>query len=59
MPGYFIGETGLLYRKWPGQMTSQPQHHDPVEWSARMAIIDERANSLASMWERARSADDG
>ncbi len=27
--GYFIAETGLLYRKWPGQVTSQPAHVDP------------------------------
>jgi glycosyltransferase involved in cell wall biosynthesis len=52
-PGYFIAETGLLYRKWPGQMTSQPEHSDPVEWSARMAVIEERATALATLWGRA------
>jgi len=46
-PGYFIAETGLLYRKWPGQMTSQPGHTEEVEWQARMNIIDARAASLA------------
>ena len=49
MPGYFIAETGLLYRKWPGQMTAQPEHIDPAERPARMAIIEERANALASL----------
>jgi glycosyltransferase involved in cell wall biosynthesis len=48
--GYFIGEVGLLYRKWPGQMTNQPAHNDPAEWSARMAIIEERARSLKTLW---------
>jgi hypothetical protein len=48
--GYFIGEVGLLYRKWAGQMTNQPAHNDPVEWSARMAIIEERALSLKALW---------
>ncbi len=50
--GYFIAETGLLYRKWPGQVTSQPAHVDPVEWSARMKIIEERADNLAALWSR-------
>jgi glycosyltransferase involved in cell wall biosynthesis len=48
-PGYFIDAPGLLYRKWPGQMTSQVAHHDPAERSARMAIIGERAETLAEL----------
>jgi glycosyltransferase involved in cell wall biosynthesis len=52
--GYFIGKVGLLYRKWPGQMTSQSSHTDEVEWPARMAIIEARAASLAALWSRAR-----
>jgi glycosyltransferase involved in cell wall biosynthesis len=48
--GYFIGEPGLLYRKWPGQMTNQPEHRDPAEWTARMTIIEERALSLKALW---------
>lgn len=48
--GYFIGEVGLLYRKWPGQMTSQASHTDQVEWPARMAIIEARAEALAALW---------
>jgi hypothetical protein len=47
--GYFIGEPGLLYRKWPGQVTAQPAHADAVEWPARMAVIDERARALECM----------
>jgi glycosyltransferase involved in cell wall biosynthesis len=49
-PGYFIAEVGLLYRKWPGQMTSQTAHTDKAEWSARMAIIGSRAEALAALW---------
>jgi glycosyltransferase involved in cell wall biosynthesis len=56
-PGYFIAETGLLYRKWPGQMTSQAAHTDAVEWPARMAIIEARAQALASLWASRSSPD--
>ena len=49
-PGYFIAETGLLYRKWPGQMTSQAAHTDEVEWPARMAVIEARADALSTLW---------
>ena len=45
-PGYFIAEPGLLYRKWPGQMTSQHAHTDPADRSARMAVIQARAEAL-------------
>lgn len=48
--GYFIAEPGLLYRKWPGQMTSQAGHTDPVEWLARMAIIEGRTLALRALW---------
>ncbi|MEH1017659.1 glycosyltransferase [Micromonospora sp. CPCC 206060] len=47
--GYFIREHGLLYRKWPGQVTSQATHRAPEEYQARMKIIGARANALASM----------
>ena len=48
-PGWFSAETGLLYRKHPAQMTSQPGHTDPTEHAARMSIIGERADALASL----------
>ena len=48
-PGWFSAETGLLYRKHPAQMTSQPGHTDPAEHAARMRIIGERADALASL----------
>jgi glycosyltransferase involved in cell wall biosynthesis len=46
--GYFIAATGLLYRKWPGQVTSRPEHGDPAERALRMGIIEARALALAS-----------
>ena len=48
-PGYFIAEPGLLYRKWPGQMTSQPAHTDPADRAARRAVILGRAEALRQM----------
>ncbi|MET8094226.1 glycosyltransferase family 2 protein [Micromonospora sp. NPDC005220] len=47
--GYFTREYGLLYRKWPGQVTSQAAHREPAEYQARMRIIEARANALASI----------
>lgn len=44
--GYFHGEVGLYYRKWPGQVTAQPDHVAAEEWTARMRLIDERARAL-------------
>jgi hypothetical protein len=55
-PGYFTAQTGLLYRKWPGQMTSQAAHADVVERSARMAIIEARAMAMAALWSGAPTA---
>ncbi|MFJ6195779.1 glycosyltransferase family 2 protein [Micromonospora sp. NPDC092111] len=46
--GYFTREYGLLYRKWPGQVTGQAAHREPAEYQARMRIIEARANALAS-----------
>lgn len=45
--GWFTAEPGLLYRKWPGQVTSQPAHHEPTEHTARMHLIEARAYVLA------------
>jgi glycosyltransferase involved in cell wall biosynthesis len=53
--GYFIAETGLLYRKWPGQMTSQAAHTDETEQPARTAIIEARANALALLSKGSRA----
>ncbi|MDO0926842.1 glycosyltransferase family 2 protein [Streptomyces sp. TG1A-8] len=45
--GWFSGEPGLLYRKWPGQVTGRPSHSDPGERAARMAVAEARARALA------------
>ncbi|MFI6084601.1 glycosyltransferase family 2 protein [Streptomyces sp. NPDC051217] len=45
--GWFSSEVGLLYRKWPGQATSQPAHTDAGERDARMAVVEARARALA------------
>ncbi|MGH3097915.1 MAG: glycosyltransferase family 2 protein [Streptosporangiales bacterium] len=45
--GWFSSEVGLLYRKWPGQVTASETHTEPVEWHARMQLIDQRAEELA------------
>ncbi|GII20853.1 glycosyl transferase [Planosporangium mesophilum] len=47
--GYFIPDSGLLYRKWPGQATAQAAHLDPVERNARMEIIKARVMAMRSV----------
>ncbi|GAA1089034.1 MULTISPECIES: glycosyltransferase family 2 protein [Streptomyces violaceusniger group] len=47
--GWFTAETGLLYRKWPGQVTSQSAHTDAAERAARFAVVEARARVLAAM----------
>lgn len=44
--GWFIRDVGMLYRKWPAQMTADAAHTDPVEWPARNLIIKRRAQAL-------------
>lgn len=48
--GYFHGEVGLLYRKWPGQETAGKAHYEETEWNSRMSLIRERADALAQIW---------
>ncbi|MFG3112958.1 glycosyltransferase family 2 protein [Streptomyces sp. NPDC048197] len=55
--GWFSSEVGLLYRKWPGQATSQPSHTDTAERHARMAIAEARARALAHVNWRYPGAD--
>ncbi|PJM93554.1 glycosyltransferase family 2 protein [Streptomyces sp. CB01373] len=47
--GWFHAETGLLYRKWPGQVTSQAAHTHEGEREARMAVVEARARTLAAL----------
>ena len=50
--GWFSAEVGLLYRKWPGQATSQPSHMEAAERDARMAVVESRARALADFgWQ--------
>lgn len=53
--GYFIPETGLLYRKHPGQSTAHQAHNAEAERNARMRVIHERARAL-QQFTRARSS---
>lgn len=46
--GWFSAETGLLYRKWEGQLTGQAAHTDATERNARMTVIEARARALAN-----------
>ncbi|MEU7185393.1 glycosyltransferase family 2 protein [Streptomyces sp. NPDC045470] len=47
--GHFSAETGLLYRKWPGQATNQAAHVHEGEREARFAVVEARARTLAAM----------
>ncbi len=47
--GWFSAETGLLYRKWPGQVTSRAAPSDEEEREARFAVVQARARALAAM----------
>ncbi|NYI05519.1 glycosyltransferase family 2 protein [Allostreptomyces psammosilenae] len=47
--GWFVAETGLLYRKWPGQSTGQAAHADAEERAARAAVVEARARALRGL----------
>ncbi|GAB2509343.1 glycosyltransferase family 2 protein [Nocardiopsis aegyptia] len=52
-PGWFTAEPGLLYRKWPGQVTASVAHADARERAARAAVMADRARALAELGWRA------
>lgn len=54
--GYFHREVGLLYRKWPGQVTADAAHTHPAEWRDRMHLIEERAEALDRIWTTREAA---
>lgn len=54
-PGFFIAETGLLYRKHDEQSTADEAHTAPEEREARMHVIHQRALALSHLL-RGRSA---
>ncbi len=45
--GWFIGETGLHYRKHAAQTTAHPDHRAGDEWDALIGAIRKRVNALA------------
>jgi glycosyltransferase involved in cell wall biosynthesis len=44
--GHFIAKPGLLYRKHPAQLTSQPGWSGTSEWAMRMHVIQARGQAL-------------
>ncbi|MEU0002156.1 glycosyltransferase [Streptomyces microflavus] len=44
--GWFLSDTGLIYRKHGGQITTHPHHKAGSEWEARMSLIQEHAEAL-------------
>ncbi|GAA0948511.1 glycosyltransferase [Nonomuraea longicatena] len=48
--GYFCSDVGLLYRKWPGQVTAGTEHYATAEWRLRMSLINERAEATKALW---------
>jgi GT2 family glycosyltransferase len=46
-PGWFTPEVGLLYRKWPGQVSASAAHSNAEERALRFSLIRERAEALA------------
>ncbi|MDK1474937.1 glycosyltransferase [Streptomyces sp. 549] len=47
--GWFTVETGLLYRKWSGQVTNDLAHTHSGERDARISVITARAEALMAM----------
>lgn len=50
--GWFHQEVGLLYRKWPGQITAHASHSTGPEWEARMSLIEARGEALTRRFYR-------
>lgn len=47
--GWFIDEPGMLYRKWPGQVTAQAAHVDVLEQRLRYQLISERGDAVSEL----------
>jgi glycosyltransferase involved in cell wall biosynthesis len=45
-PGYFLATPGLLYRKWPSQLSARAEHVDDENRRARAALIEARLAAL-------------
>jgi glycosyltransferase involved in cell wall biosynthesis len=57
--GYFIETPGLMYRKWPGQVTAQAAHADAAERDMRHALIAERGRAMGMFGTVADGASTG
>ncbi len=44
--GWLLNEPGMLYRVHADQITQHPHHSEGDEWSARMRVMEERAEAL-------------
>lgn len=44
--GWFTEEVGLIYRRWPSQMSASAAHVDPEELNARRTLAKGRAEAL-------------
>lgn len=54
--GWFHHDVGLLYRKWPGQVSAGADHTEPTEWRLRMSLIRERAEALIAAQKGSHSS---
>jgi len=48
--GWHLAEPSLRYRKWPGQTTAQPAHHEPSQRATRIRLIEQRAGALSTLF---------
>jgi hypothetical protein len=52
--GFFIPETGLIYRRWAPQMSASAQHVESYELRARRTLVLHRAQAVSD-WVAGRS----
>lgn len=59
-PGFFLPDTGLFVRHWPGQASAPDgPHYEPTERAARMRLISDRAALMAAFgWSPSLTAAD-
>jgi glycosyltransferase involved in cell wall biosynthesis len=52
--GFFIPETGMIYRRWSPQMSASAQHVEPYELDARRTLVLQRAEAVSD-WVAGRA----
>ena len=52
--GFFIPETGMIYRRWAPQMSASAQHVESYELHARRTLVLQRAQAISD-WVAGRS----